>query len=180
MKEEHKKTYEKLVKNWSALFKLKVGDMFSIEELAQEVWVAILQAEESDSYDEENDASLETYLGSCIKHHLYRKIQEEVYHTSALGQAEDDEIEDLFADKPEDIVVADDLYQKFKVRVYNLTNSRGEPYQERGLFILERIDKPERAIAEEATALGMEGMSKSMVHKIRKHIRKEFKKMLKE
>src|SRR5210317_980446 len=101
MKEEHKKTYEKLVKNWSALFKLKVGDMFSIEELAQEVWVAILQAEESDSYDEEND--------------------------------------DLFADKPEDIVVADDLYQKFKVRVYNLTNSRGEPYQERGLFILERI-----------------------------------------
>ena len=180
MKEEHKKLYEKLVHNWSALFKLKVGDLFSREELAQEVWLAILEAEDSDTWEEEGEASLETYLGHCIRNHMFRLLTDEVSHVSALGMGGEDELEDFGAPIPDSSSIALDLDDKLRERVASLTNKYGTPLGEKCLFILDRIDTHTLVeITKEANEAGI-AMSLSYVGKLRKRIEHELKKMLKE
>ncbi len=176
MKEENKTVYESVVSKWSRLFKTKVGHLFSLEELAQEVWLAILVAEEADTYIEGGEASLETYLGTCIRRHLMKAIATEVKHTSSiLSDGYDSLLQDYGGTDAEDLAEALDLDEKLADIINELSvskrNMRYAP------FVLKRMyDMTERAIAKEAEEAGLE-LGKSEVHNVIDRIREVYKEL---
>ncbi|MHA1949331.1 MAG: RNA polymerase sigma factor [Candidatus Thorarchaeota archaeon] len=177
MKEENLEIYESVVDKWSRLYKSKVGDMFSREELAQEVWLAILTAEEADTYVAGGDASLETYLGTCIRRHMIKLISNEVKHIAVLVDDADEMPQDFTVNDAGEVVEALDLDQKLKGRIEELAQEK--PNMRHAPFVLKRMyNMTERAISNEAKTSGVQ-IGKSEVHNIIERIRDVYKKMTK-
>lgn len=173
MKEENLEIYEETVDKWSRLFKAKVGDLFTLEELAQEVWLAILLAEESDTYEDSGEASLETYLGTCIRNHLFRLVQNEVKHVSSLGHHEDDDVIDLHQDDVDEQVITVEIMDRLRDEVYHRSLTQyGMRYAP---FVLEHMEvMSEREMAAEAKKRGLP-VGKGSIHNTKKRIQKLYK-----
>lgn len=78
--EEKLKLYQNLVDTWSALYKSKIGDLLSLEEIKQQAWVGVLEASSPKEAD-----NTEAYLGRCIKHKIVDLIMQELKITKGTA-----------------------------------------------------------------------------------------------
>jgi DNA-directed RNA polymerase specialized sigma24 family protein len=77
MKEEDKETYTDIIERWSKIYKSRIGNLFTLEELKQEAWLSILKAEE---YAERVAVDKEAFLASCVKNSLLKLLLNEIEH----------------------------------------------------------------------------------------------------
>ena len=69
MERETKKLYEDIIETWSRIYKSKIGDIFTLEELKQEAWLSILAAE-----DQAERVAIDKipFLAQCVKNSLLK------------------------------------------------------------------------------------------------------------
>lgn len=140
--------YETLVNKWSAIFKKKIGDLFTLEELKQEAWLSVLSALEG-AEEVENEPG---YIVQSIKNNLIKMIGEAI-----KNQYYSDHTESANFVTPEDVLISKELYSKLDKCLDEI------PY---AAFILQYVDsKSVREIAKIAEAQGIK-ISKSYVHKV--------------
>jgi RNA polymerase sigma factor (sigma-70 family) len=152
--------YKELVEKYSKAYYKKVGDLFDIEDLRQEVWMSLLSAEEE--YKGRDGASIHTYLVSCIKNHMVNLVVSEVKKrqtfTEQIDTVMDDEWEGNIPD-PESLYFSKELYDRLKIEVKKIKH---------GEFILDNIHLSSRAISEEAKAVGINMHYTTVTRKIKK------------
>lgn len=162
MKEENNQTYLHMIETWSRIYKSKIGDLFTLEELKQEAWLAVLNAEE---YAERVAIDKTAFLAKCIKNSLLTLLLNELKHrTIHIGN-----IEKVDATTPEEIQSSDEIYKKLKINIKKIPNAE---------FILPYLNiRTVREISEIAKNEGLI-IGKSQVHNIISLIRKELDKII--
>lgn len=166
MKDDVNEDYEKIVEIWSSIYKNVVRDLFTVEELKQEAWHALLKAERFIG-DKAIDKS--AFLAQSIKNRLLDIFLEELKYK--LLHQFDGEAPTYNVDPttPEETYDSLETYKKFRVSIKKI------PHAE---FVLSHMNtKTIREISEIAKREGKE-MSKSQVYKIKSLIRKEFDKII--
>jgi len=164
MKEKNKEAYEGLVDMWSSFYIKKVWDLFSLDELRQEVWLAILEAENNIDESVENKMG---YVTQTIKYKIMNMLFQELKHRT-YGNSTPDETEVAF---PEEIITSKQIINRLKKRISGIPHAN---------FILPLMNTyTVRDISELAQEEGIT-LGKSAVHKIITAIRKEFDKIIEE
>ena len=162
MKTTDKEAYEKLVDMWSLVYKKKMRGLFSLEELKQEAWVAILEAEKKAEALAENKIA---YLSQSIKHKIIDMLIQELKHkTTDTAPSEKVEVS-----LPEGINESKQLLEQLKLNIGKIPHAN---------FVLTHMSSQSlRGISELAQDEGVT-LSKSAIHKIVILIREEFDKIL--
>jgi DNA-directed RNA polymerase specialized sigma24 family protein len=188
MKEDNRKKYNKLVNKWSRIYKKRIGDVFSIEELKQEAWLAILEVEESiRKFDEEIaeireleignmytpyvlDSFVENkiaYIAQGIKNKILWLLIEELKHR----KTESLDVETVFSSDIDTLAGSKQLVERLKTKLDTIPHAN---------FVLTHMNSYSvRDISELAQREG-KTISKSAVHKLILLIREEFEKIIKE
>lgn len=165
MKQENEKVYEDIIETWSRIYKSKIGDLFTLEELKQEAWLSILMAED---HAKKVATDKIAFLSQCVKNSLLKMFLDELKHKiGKYDTAEDFCRVDLTT--PEETQSSDELYKKLKINIRRIPNAD---------FIFPYMNiKTVREISEIAKKEGIQ-ISKSQVHNIIIMIRKELDKLL--
>jgi hypothetical protein len=162
MKEEDKQTYTDIIERWSSIYKSKIGSLFTLEELKQEAWLAILKAEKK---AEEVAINTEDYLAHSVKMGLLAFLLSEIKHrATCIGK-----MQKVNLTTPEEIFSSNEIYKKFQINIKKIPDAE---------FILPFLNvKTIREISDIAKNEGRT-MSKSYVHKIISLIREEFDRLI--
>jgi len=162
MKEEDEQTYTDVIEVWSKIYKKMIGDLFTLEELKQEAWLALLNAEE---HAEKNAVDKIPFLASCVKHSLLKLLLTEIEHRAThVGSPQK-----IDMTTPEEMHSCNEIYKKLKINIKKIPDAE---------FILPYLNvKTVREISEIAKSEGR-AMSKSYVHKVISSIREEFNKLM--
>lgn len=165
MKKEDKEVYEDIIETWSRIYKSKIGDLFSLEELKQEAWLSILSAE---TQMEKVAVDKLSYLAQSVKNSLLKMFLNEIKHrtsrsiTTELSSRVD-------KTTPEETQASNELYKKLKIKIKKIPNAE---------FIFPHMNvKTVREISEMAEEEGVQ-ISKSQVHNVIVLIREELYKLL--
>ncbi len=167
MENKDKELYKELVAKYSKAYYKKVSSLFELDDLAQEVWLAIVEAENADQFDATQGTAKRTYLIKCIQTHMIKLITREVRSRQAalpsLGDTSEILDEDVYA---EELFLNKELADKLEARVTKIKH---------GSFVLEKLQEGNtvREISELASKNGI-SLGKSGVHKIVQRIRHEF------
>jgi DNA-directed RNA polymerase specialized sigma24 family protein len=174
---------EVIIKRWSDIYKRVVGDLFSLEELRQEAWLALLEAEDSSTYEKSGKASEETYLNACVKHRLGKYIFNEYKHQHCIPINEDEHAVELVCGSPEEIVLAQCLLDSLKdtVEVSKAFNYRKDTLEKRSAkaiidLLLSGKSYPEISKLLKVSGIEMEARN---IHLVVKKLRQELAKILK-
>ncbi len=162
MKEEDKQTYTDIIERWSSIYKSKIGSLFTLEELKQEAWLALLKAEE---YAEQTAVDKAAFLASCVKNSLLKLLLNEIKHRAThIGN-----LQKVNLTTPEEILSSNEIYKKFQINIKKIPDAE---------FILPFLNvKTIREISDIAKSEGRT-MSKSYVHKVISLIREEFDRLI--
>ncbi len=174
---------ESIIEKWSGVYKKIVGELFSLEELKQEAWLALLEAENYDTHDKNGDASEETYLTACVKHRLNKFIINEIKHQQCIPINEEEHAVDLVCGTPEELALAHCLLESLKDRVdvskaFNYQKETTGKQSAKEIIKLLLSEKSHQEIADSLKSSGIE-MTQQNVHLVVKKLRKELAKILK-
>jgi DNA-directed RNA polymerase specialized sigma24 family protein len=162
MKEEDKETYTDIIERWSKIYKSRIGNLFTLEELKQEAWLSILKAEE---YAERVAVDKEAFLASCVKNSLLKLLLNEIEHRTTYIS----NLQKVDTTTPEEIISSNEIYKKLQISIKKIPDAE---------FILPYINiKTVREISDIAKSEG-HPMSKSYVHKVISLIRGELDKIM--
>ncbi len=164
MKKENTQTYTEVIEVWSKIYKKMIGDLFTLEELKQEAWLALLNAEE---HAEKEATDKIPFLASCVKHSLLKMLLNEIEHRAThIGS-----LQKVDMTTPEEIHSSDEIYKKLKISIKKIPDAE---------FIFPYLNiKTVREISEIAKDEGRT-MSKSYVHKVISLIREEADRLMEE
>jgi len=179
------KTYLELIDLWSSIYKKKMGDLFSLEELKQEAWLAVLEVEKRIRECEEEIAKIReeeigelyipyiidsfvedrsAYISKGIKNKILTLLLQEIKHRTVPGA--DTEI--IEVNIPDEILTAKQFYDKLRRRVENIPHAT---------FVLAHMNlRTTRDISSLAKEEGVV-LSKSEILNLINKIRKEFDKL---
>lgn len=160
MNEENWDKYNDLVNRWSAIFKKRFGRLLDYDDIRQEAWVAVLQAED---YEKEYES---TYLGTVIKNHLNKLLVRTIYQARVEGaELLEEKTPAPVSSNPESLAIAADLQKKLEIRISKIKH---------GLFVWKHMEQHScREIAILAKKAGIP-LSKSTVHRTIEKIREEY------
>ena len=165
MVEEDKDVYEDIVERWSSIYKSKIGDLFTIEEVKQEAWLALLAAEDRAKEIAEDRFS---FLATSIRNRLLQMFISELEHTNGRSKINSD-INRVDTTTPEEVIASDELYRKLKINIKKIPNAELVfPYMNK---------KTVREISAIARKEGVQ-ISRSQVQKVITSIREELNKLL--
>jgi len=166
------KLYSNLVKKYSKAYYKKVSDLFDLDELAQELWVCLLSADETDSYSGKNNATEYTFLVSCIRNYMTTLITQEVKRRQVFTEQYDtvaDEVASEVTSTPEQVVLDKEATDILAGRISQIKH---------GELVLDLTVQgySVREIAKIAKQQGL-SLSKSNVNKIQHKLREEASKV---
>jgi hypothetical protein len=152
----NKEEYKDLINIWSKIYKKKLGDLFSLEELKQQAWLGLLEAEQSlknkksdDTYGCLAKGIRQGYLSQGIKNHIITMLIQEI-----KNKASNTSIILADTDNPETIIGSKQLIENLKLRIEKIPHAN---------FILEHMNsKSVRDISKIAKSEGI-NISKSAV-----------------
>jgi len=164
--------YEELVAKYSKAYYRKVHDLFELEELAQEVWLVILEREAEESYRGDKGATKRTFLVTCIKNHMIDLLVKEIRDLKALHTASKEDSNGEAFDRypsPEEDAVAVELFGNISATLKAIKY---------GEFVFEHMGT--KSVREISVLSKQEGipLSKSTVHRTIKKIQKEVRNRL--
>ena len=107
------KEYQKIVDTWSSIYKAKIGSLFTIEELKQEAWLAVMEV--LDAGEEADNTA--AYLAQAIRFKLIDMIDDELkFKTQSLSSHVPDRV------TPEDLITQQEIIVKLKVKLKDIPN----------------------------------------------------------
>jgi RNA polymerase sigma factor (sigma-70 family) len=152
--------YKELVEKYSKAYYKKVGDLFEYDDLVQEVWVALLSAE--DEYEGREGAVMKTFLVTCITNHIINLITKEIQKRQTITDEVDTVMDDEWEGNipnPEELYFSKELYERLKLEVKQIKH---------GEFILDNIHLPSRTISEMAKEAGIPMHYSTVTRKVKK------------
>jgi DNA-directed RNA polymerase specialized sigma24 family protein len=162
MKKENEQMYSEVIDLWSKIYKKKIGDLFTFEELKQEAWLAVLKAEEK---AEETASDKEAFLAQCVKTRLLTLFLNELKHRTTINGS----IELANLTTPEEELASNEIFEELKINIKKIPGAE---------FVFRYMNK--QTVREISTLAEKEGhkMSKSQVHKTISLIQKELDKII--
>ena len=165
MSEDNWDLYNEVVKKWSGIYKRRFGRLLEYDDIVQEAWVAVLQA---DPYDKEYE---KTYLGTVIQNHLNKILADTITHRKIESEeVVEERVPNPNSDVPDQLALAKDLRDKLEIRIRKIKH---------GLFVWGLMETHTiKEISEIGRARGISrGMSEGNIHRIISKIRDEYKKV---
>ena len=157
-----KEEYKELIEKWSAIYSKKIGDLFTLEELKQQAWLGILEAERNIRKTAVDNVN--AYLTKGIKNHITIMLLREIKNKTSTAR-----IVLTDTDNPESIISPKEIIEVLKLRIEKIPHAT---------FVLDHMDSGSvRDISEIAQREGIP-LSKSTVHNKIVLIRKELGKIL--
>lgn len=140
--------YRKLIDRYSKAYYARVKDLFDLEDIAQEMWMALLKAEQGGKYKALNDSSKLTFLSHCIRNAfnnlLVREIQKKRTLTDSLDTV-DEEIENELPN-PEEIMETKEQVKSIQLQISHIRH---------GEFIFDHMDMSVRKLSKLAASQGI-------------------------
>lgn len=164
--------FAELADKYSKAYYKKVSDLFELDELAQEIWMLLLELEEENAYDPSQGASKRTFLVSAIQNRMGYLIRQEIYRKRTVyanGESADIEPPDE-SPTPEDTLIGKETLALLSGKIKHIKN---------GEFVLNK--HLEGYSIRETSKLAKEQgirLPKSNVHYILTKIRKEATKIM--
>jgi len=157
--------YTDLVAKYSKTYYRRMSDLFELEDIAQELWLLLLDIQNKGSYKAEKGAKETTFLISCIRNHMINLIIKEVRERRTVFAYEPSENTEA-ADEintPESLVITKQIIGRLQVKMEKIKHAD---------FVVQHMGTHSvREIADLAKQEGIK-IRKSTVHNVVQKIRK--------
>jgi len=170
METEEYNKYKGLIDRYSKTFYNRVSDMFELEDLAQQMWLVLLEAEKEDGYKAINDAKKMTYLTQCIINKMTNLVTREIRKNQVITEdidTVDDEEWESNLPTPEELCFVKETVDTLRLEVKKIKH---------GEFVLDNMSLSLPEMKEKAKTQGIQ-LSLSSWQKKKNIIRKMVQKI---